>query len=68
MTTSDAPKTTLCSWVDRDLRQQLERLAIQGDRTLSAEIRRACAAHVEHSTWLEPGTKGFGPTPPEQQP
>ena len=53
MTTTDAPKVTLCSWVDRDLRQELERLAIQGDRSLSAEIRRACAAHVEHSAWLE---------------
>ena len=53
MTTTDAPKVALCSWVDRELRQQLERLAIEGDRTLSAEIRRAVTAHIEHSTWLE---------------
>jgi hypothetical protein len=44
MTTTDDPKVTLCSWISRHQRAQLERLAAEGDRSLAAEVRRAVAA------------------------
>ena len=57
-------KVPVSSWVDRELRQQLQALAIEGDRTLSAEVRRALTAHIEHTTYLERTAR----RPPEQQP
>ena len=35
------------AFVDADVRRELVRLARENDRSLSAEIRRALAAHVE---------------------
>jgi hypothetical protein len=40
-------KVPLCSWVDRDQRDQLLKLAIAGDRSLSAEVRRAVVEHLK---------------------
>ena len=34
------------AFIDVDVRRELERLAQENDRSLSAEIRRALAAHV----------------------
>ena len=41
-------KVIVSAQVDTDVRAQLARLAAEGDRTLSAEIRRAIFEHVEH--------------------
>jgi hypothetical protein len=40
-------KVSLTSWVDRRERDKLQELAIRGDRSLSAEVRRAVAEHLE---------------------
>ena len=40
--------------VSAAMRAGLLRLATEADRTLSAEIRRACAEHLERSTTVEP--------------
>jgi hypothetical protein len=42
-------KVSLTSWVDRRERDKLLELAIRGDRTLSAEVRRAVAQHIERA-------------------
>jgi hypothetical protein len=42
-------KVSLTSWVDRRERDKLQELAIAGDRTLSAEVRRAVAKHIERA-------------------
>ena len=47
MRTLDEPKVVVSSAVEPDLRAELERLARDGDRTLSQEIRRVLRAHVE---------------------
>ena len=39
--------------VSAAMRAELLRLATEADRTLSAEIRRACAEHLERSTIVE---------------
>ena len=39
--------------VSAAMRAELLRLATKADRTLSAEIRRACAEHLERSTIVE---------------
>jgi predicted transcriptional regulator len=33
--------------IDRDIRERLEQLAREGDRSLAAEIRRALRAHID---------------------
>ena len=43
----DEPKVIVSSAVDREERDELERLARDGDRTLSQEIRRALRRHIE---------------------
>jgi hypothetical protein len=40
-------KVSLTSWVAREERDKLQRLAIAGDRSLSAQVRRAVAEHLE---------------------
>jgi hypothetical protein len=42
-------KVSLTSWVDRDQRERLQELAIRGDRSLSAEVRRAVVEHIERA-------------------
>jgi hypothetical protein len=42
-------KVSLTSWVDRRERDKLLELAIRGDRTLSAEVRRTVAEHLERA-------------------
>jgi hypothetical protein len=42
-------KVSLTSWVDRDQRERLQELAIRGDRSLSAEVRRAVVEHLERA-------------------
>lgn len=44
----DVERVIVSSQVPRDVRDELERRAQAADRTLSAEIRRALAAHVLH--------------------
>jgi predicted transcriptional regulator len=39
--------------IDRDIREQLEALAREGDRSLAAEIRRALREHVEREHTAE---------------
>ncbi len=48
MATSTPQREHVNAFVDVDVRRQLERLALANDRSLSAEIRRALRAHVEH--------------------
>jgi hypothetical protein len=43
-------KTPIIALVDPALRAQLEQRAKQGDRTLSAEIRRALREHLKRTT------------------
>jgi hypothetical protein len=43
-------KVSLTSWVAREERDKLQRLAIAGDRSLSAQVRRAVAEHLERVT------------------
>lgn len=47
MATSTAPREHVNAFVDADVRRELERLAREADRSLSAEIRRALAAYVD---------------------
>jgi Ribbon-helix-helix protein, copG family len=42
------PKTLIAFRCERSAAEQLAALAQQGDRSLSAEIRRAVREHVEH--------------------
>jgi hypothetical protein len=42
-------KVVVSSQVTEDVRAELERRARTGDRSLSAEIRRAIAQHLERS-------------------
>jgi hypothetical protein len=48
--TATSERVVVHAFVDRHVRVGLERLARDGDRTLSAEIRRALAAHVHNET------------------
>jgi predicted transcriptional regulator len=50
MDTNTLGRVHLNAFVDVDIRRELERLAREADRSLSAEIRRALAAHVERET------------------
>ena len=50
MLTSTLRRVHLNAFVDADVREELERLAREADRSLSAEIRRALAAHIERET------------------
>lgn len=45
-----AAKTPIIALVDPAVRAQLEQRAKQGDRTLSAEIRRALREHLKRTT------------------
>ena len=49
--------------VSEQERDELRRLARNGDRSLSAELRRAVAAYLEHTTYLERMT-GHNPGAP----
>ena len=40
-------KVNVQSWMSRDQRDQLARLAAEADRSLSAEVRRALTRHLE---------------------
>jgi hypothetical protein len=42
-------KVSLTSWVDRRERDKLLELAVRGDRSLSAQVRRAVAEHLERA-------------------
>jgi hypothetical protein len=42
-------KVPLSSWVDRDQRDKMLELAVRGDRSLSAEVRRAVTEHLERA-------------------
>jgi hypothetical protein len=42
-------KVSLTSWVDRRERDKLLELALRGDRSLSAQVRRAVAEHLERA-------------------
>jgi len=42
-------KRIVSAQVSQEQRQELERLAERGDRTLSAEVRRAIARHLERT-------------------
>ena len=42
-------RATVSAQVPPALRAELERLAREGDRTLSAEVRRAIAEHLAHA-------------------
>ena len=44
-----SPRAVIIAQVDPVVRAQLEQRAKQGDRTLSAEIRRALRAHLERT-------------------
>ena len=55
MTTSTAQREHVNAFIDVGVRRELERLAREADRSLSAEIRRALAAHVERETTDEGG-------------
>ena len=57
MDTSTLPRVHLNAFVDVNVREELERLAREADRSLSAEIRRALAAHVERETTDEGDTE-----------
>lgn len=47
MATTTLAREHLNAYVDADVRRELERLAAENDRTLSAEVRRALRAYVE---------------------
>ena len=47
MATSTAQREHINAFIDVGVRRELERLAQENDRSLSAEIRRALAAHVD---------------------
>lgn len=50
MATTLAPgKTIVSSMIDKTQRDELLRLAREGDRSLSSEIRRALANHLENT-------------------
>jgi len=49
METETPDKCIVSTYVDQAQRDRLERLAAEGDRSLSAEIRRAVTAHLERT-------------------
>jgi predicted transcriptional regulator len=55
MDTNVQERAHVNAFVDATVRRELERLAQANDRSLSAEIRRALAAHVERAAHLEKG-------------
>ena len=55
MDTDTLPRAHVNAFIDVDIRRELERLAREADRSLSAEIRRALAAHVERETTDDEG-------------
>jgi len=57
MDTNTLPRAHVNAFIDVDMRRELERLAREADRTLSAEIRRALAAHVEREAIDDQGDK-----------
>ena len=57
MDTSTLRRVHLNAFVDVNVREELERLAREADRSLSAEIRRALAAHVEREASDEGDTE-----------
>ena len=48
--TATFDKVIISTYVDQAQRDELERLAIEGDRSLSAEIRRAVNSHLQRAT------------------
>jgi predicted transcriptional regulator len=53
MATTTAQREHVNAFIDVDIRRELERLAHENDRSLSAEIRRALAAYVERDDETE---------------
>lgn len=49
MTTNTAAKTTISAQIPIATVEQLRSLAREADRSLSAELRQAVAAHLEHA-------------------
>ena len=49
-TETTSARATVSAQVPPELRAELERLAREGDRTLSAEVRRAIARHLADHT------------------
>ena len=47
MAVKTPPREHLTAFVDADVRRELERLAEENERSLSAEIRRALRQYVE---------------------
>jgi hypothetical protein len=50
MDTTSGEKTIVSAQIPLALRLGLEKLAADGDRTLSAEVRRALSAHLHQHT------------------
>jgi predicted transcriptional regulator len=48
-TLEEKRRTIVSAQVEADTRAALERLAREGDRTLSAQVRRALAEHLAHA-------------------
>ena len=63
MATLAPGRTIVSAVVSEQERDELRRLARNGDRSLSAELRRAVAAYLEHTTYLERMT-GHNPGAP----
>jgi hypothetical protein len=49
VTTNTLERAHLNAYVDRDVRNELERIARDNDRSLSAEVRLGLRAHVERA-------------------
>jgi len=47
--TASSSKVVISSQVTVAVREELERRALEADRTLSAEVRRAISEHLERS-------------------
>jgi len=47
MDTTSPPKVVISSQVDESVRERLEEIAAQDDRTLSAQVRRVLTAYVQ---------------------
>lgn len=52
-TLEEKGRTIVSAQVEADTRAELERLAREGDRTLSAEVRRAIAEHLARAEQKE---------------
>jgi hypothetical protein len=60
--TSDEPRVVVSAQMPMALRVELERRAREGDRTLSAQLRRAIAKHLGHEDDEDHGHDGEEPS------